>query len=129
MPKVEETLSNIAKGAVFSKLDANSGFHQVPLSEESAKLTTFITPFGRYMFKRLPYGISSAPEFFQKKMDQELAGLEGVVRHMDNILVFGRNQAEHDQRLSSVLDRISRCGLTLNPDKCKFSQKRIEYLG
>ena len=47
---------------------------------------------------------------------------------MDDILVVGRNQAEHDQRLTSVLDRISKCGLTLNPDKCKFSEKRIEYL-
>ena len=121
MPKVEETLGNIAKGAVYSKLDANSGFHQVPLSKESAKLTTFITPFGRYIFRRLPYGISSAPEFFQKQMDQELVGLEGVVCHMDDILVIGRNQAEHDQRLASVLDRIAKSGLTLNPDKCKFS--------
>ena len=129
MPKVEETLGNIAKGAVYSKLDANSGFHQVPLSEESAKLTTFITPFGRYMFRRLPYGISSAPEFFQKRMDQELAGLEWVVSHMDDILVVSRNQAEHDQRLASVPDRIAKSGLTLNPDKCKFSHKRIEYLG
>ena len=129
MPKVEDTLGNIAKGAVYSKLYANSGFHQVPLSEESAKLTTFITPFGRYMFRRLPYGISSAPEFFQKRMGEELAGLEGVVCHMDDILVVGRNQAEHDQRLASVLDRIAKSGLTLNPDNCKFFQKRIEYLG
>ena len=129
MPKVEETLGNITKSAVYSKLDANSGLHLVPLSEESAKLTTFITQFGRYMFRCLPYGISSAPEFFQKRMDQELAGLEGVVCHMDDILVVGRNQAEHDQRLASVLDRIAKSGLTLNPDNCKFFQKRIEYLG
>ena len=129
MPKVEETLGNIAKGAVYSKLDANSGFHQVPLSEESAKLTTFITPFRRYMFRPLPYGISSAPEFFQKRMDQELDGLEGVVCHMDDILVVGRNQAKHNQRLASVLDRIAKSGLNLTQDKCKFSQKRIKHLG
>ena len=129
MPKVEETLGSIAKGSIYSKLDANSGFHQVSLNKESMKLTTFITPFGRYMFKRMPYGISSAPEYFQKRMDQELAGLEGVVCHMDDILVVGQNQKEHDERLASTLDRIAESGLTLNPDKCKFSQSKIEYLG
>ena len=89
MKKVEETLGSISSGTVFSKLDANSGFHQVVLMDESAKLTTFITPFGRFMFRRLPYGISSAPEYFQKRMDKELTGLQGVLCHMDDILVIG----------------------------------------
>ena len=62
-------------------------------------------------------------------MDWELTGLEGVVCHMDNILVVGRNQAENNLRLASVLDHTAKSGLTLNPDKCKFSRKRIEYLG
>ena len=89
MKKVEETLGSISSGTVFSKLDANSGFHQVVLTDESAKLTTFITLFGRFMFRRLPYGISSAPEYFQKRMDKELTGLQGVLCHMDDILVIG----------------------------------------
>ena len=66
MPTVEETLGSLTEGSVFSKLDANSGFHQIVLSPESAKLTTFIMPFGRYMFKRLPFGISSAPEYSRR---------------------------------------------------------------
>ena len=70
MPTVKETLGSLTEGSVFSKLDGNSGFHQIVLNPESAKLTTFITPFGRYMFKRLPFGISSAPEYFQKRMDK-----------------------------------------------------------
>ena len=70
MKKVEETLRSISFGTMFSKLDANSSFHQVVLADKSAKLTTFITPFGRFMFRRLPYGISSAPEYFQKRMDK-----------------------------------------------------------
>ena len=75
---------------IYTKLDANSGFHQVVLSEDSARLTTFITPFGRYMFRRLPFGISSPPEYFQKRMmDSELSGLAGVVCHLDDILVIG----------------------------------------
>ena len=55
MPTVEETLKSLAEGSVFSKLDANSGFHQIVLNPESAKLTAFITPLGRYIFKHLPF--------------------------------------------------------------------------
>ena len=121
MKKVEETLGSISSGTVFSKLDANSGFHQMVLTDESAKLTTFITPFGRFMFRRLPYGISSAPEYFQKRMDKELTGLQGVLCHMDDILVIGRNKEEHDGRLVKVLQRLK--------DRCLFSTSRLQYLG
>ena len=61
LPSVEHTLGMLAGATVFSKLDANMGFWQVPLTKESAKYTTFITPFGRYYFNRLPFGIASAP--------------------------------------------------------------------
>ena len=129
MPAVEETLGSLTEGSVFSKLDANLGFHQIVLNPESAKLTTFITPFSRYMFKRLPFGISSAPEHFQKSMDKELSGLEGVKCHMDDIPVTGKDQAEHDQHLKQVLDRLVERQLTLNLKKCLFSQSRLQYLG
>ena len=129
MPTVKETLRSLTERSVFSKLDANSGSHQIVLSPESAKLTTFITPFGLYMFKHLPYGISSAPEYFQKRMDKELSGIEGVKCRMDDILVIWRDQAEHDQRLKLVLDRLVDRTLALNLEKCLFSQNRLQYLG
>ena len=81
------------------------------------------------MFRCLPYGISSAPEVFLKQMDRELGHLEGVTCHVDDILIKGRNQAEHDQRLHNTLTRTSESVLTINPDKCMFSQTRLEYLG
>ena len=129
MPTVEETLGSLTEGSVFSKLDANSGFYQIVLNPESAKLTTFVAPFGRYMFKRLPFGISSAPEYFQRRMDKELSGLEGVKCRIDDIPVMGRDQAEHDQRLKQVLDRLVERKLTLNLEKCLFSQSRLQCLG
>ena len=128
MPTVEETLGSLTEGSVFSRLDANSGFHHIVLNPESAKLTTFITPFGRYMFKRLPFGISSAPKYFQKRMDKELSGIEGVKCRIDDILVTGRDQAKHDQRLKQVLDRLVERKLALNLAKCLFSQSRLQYL-
>ena len=129
MPSVEETLSKISEGKVFSKLDAKSGFHQIELDETSSELTTFVTPFGRYKYKRLPYGICSAPEYFQKKMDTILHGLQGVVCHMDDILVFGSDKAEHDVRLQNVLEKLNEANLTLNNDKFVFARSQLDYLG
>ena len=95
LPSVEETLAQLGNAKVFSKLDANSGFWQVKLDQSSSLLTTFITPFGRYCFDCLPFGITSAPEYFQKTMTTILEGVEGVVCLMDDILIYGRDPEEH----------------------------------
>ena len=87
------------------KLDANSGFWQIALAAESQHLTTFITPFGRYCFTCLPLGITFAPEFFQREMSKLLSGLEGVVCQIDDIMVHGKDQQEHDEQLGAVLER------------------------
>ena len=129
LPAVEQTLAQLAGARVFSKLDANSGFWQIPLSCESASLTTFITPFSRYCFHRLQFGITSAPEHFQRRMSDLLSGLDGVVCMMDDVLVHGHTEEEHDERLDKVLRRLEQAGLTLNQEKCKFSQSRVKFLG
>jgi len=106
LPAVDQTLAQLAGAKVFTKLDANSGFWQIPLSPKSALLTTFVTPFGHYCFHRLPFGITSAPEHFQHRMSEILSGLDGVVCMMDDILVHGKTQEEHDERLRKVLQRL-----------------------
>ena len=129
LPTVDETLAQLTGATVFSKLDANSGFWQIPLADSSRLLTTFITPFGRYCFNKLPFGISSAPELFQKRMGQILEGLDGVLCQMDDVLVFGSNQQEHDFRLHAVLKAIKAAGVTLNSEKCSFSVDKLKFLG
>ena len=115
LPSVDETLAQITGAKVFSKLDANSGFWQVPLAEESHLLTTCITPFGRYCFK-LPFGISSAPEHFQKQMSRILEGLDGFVCQTDDVLVYGSSEEEHEGNLELVLQRVQSAGVTLNKE-------------
>ncbi|GBN63680.1 Transposon Ty3-I Gag-Pol polyprotein [Araneus ventricosus] len=89
LPKAEYSLNLLTGAKIFSKLDANSGFWQIPLDKKSSYLTTFITPFGRFRFQRLPFGISSAPEHFQRRMSQMLEGIPGTIFHMDDILIWG----------------------------------------
>ena len=129
LPKMDETLACLAGATIFSKLDANCRFWQIPLSEESHSLTTFITPFGRYAFNKLPFGICSAPEHFQRRMNQILSGHEGTLCHIDDVLIFGKTQQEHDARLCSALVQIQSAGLTLNAEKCEFSKSEIMFLG
>ena len=81
------------------------------------------------MLKHLTFAIPSAPEHFKMRMDKELSGIDGVKCLMDDILVMGKDQAEHDLRLKHVLDRLVERRLTLNLEKCLFSQSRLQYLG
>jgi hypothetical protein len=129
LPRVDDLLAQLSGAKLFSKLDANSGFWQVPLAEQSRHLTTFITPFGRYCFNTMPFGISSAPEHFQRRMNEILEGLPGVVCLVDDILVHGSNEEEHKSRLFAVLDRIRKAGVTLNTGKCVFAQTSTRFLG
>ena len=129
LPSVDHILAQLSGATMFSKLDANSGFWQIGPSPESAKLTTFITPFGRFCFNRLPFGISSAPEHFQTRISQVLEGTDGALCQMDYILVFGKTTEEHDKHLEATLHKLQEANLTLNEEKCEFSKPSVEYLG
>ncbi|XP_075556585.1 uncharacterized protein LOC142588643 [Dermacentor variabilis] len=129
LPTVEQVLGLLGDATVFTKLDATASFHQVKLSEDSQELTTLITPYGRYCFFRLPFGITSAPEYFQKQMARILEGEYGVANMIDDIVVFGRTRQEHDARLSQVLSRLAKAGITLNQDKCRFGVPEVSFLG
>ena len=129
LPTVDETLAHLSGASVFSKLDANSGFWQIPLADSTKHLTTFITPYGRYCFNKLPFGISSAPEYFQRCMMEILAGQEGVLCHIDDVIIFGKDKQEHDNRLHAALRKIQAAGVTLNSDKCEFHKSQLRFLG
>ena len=129
LPKIDDLLAQLSGATVFSKLDANSGFWQISLEKESRSLTTFITPMGRYCFNKLPFGITSALEHFQKQMSKVLAGLEGALCLIDYILVYAKTQEEHDICLKAVLKRIHKSGVTPNPEKSEFSKSSLTFLG
>ena len=114
--------SNIGGSQVFSVLDAESEFHQVPLDIESRHYKTFTTHRGLYRLKRLPFGVACAPEIFQRVVDDMLQGLDGVIVYIDEILVFGRDQQEHDIRMQRVLQRLKDANLKLNCASVKFEK-------
>ena len=128
IPTIDDILPKLSGAEVFSSLDASSGYWQIPLDDESSKLTTFITPAGRFCFKRLPFGITSASEIFQREMTRILEDLEGTAVYQDDIIVYS-SRDDHDVRLQCVLDRLDSVGLKLNRAKCKFRQESLAFLG
>ncbi|GFR73469.1 Pol polyprotein [Elysia marginata] len=129
IPTIDDIIHKVKDSKVFSKLDAASGYHQIPLDEASAKLTTFITPYGRFYFKRLPFGISSGPEIFQRLMIEILKDKEGVVCYFDDILIHTADEESHRQLLMIVKDKLQEAGLKLNEQKCTYLKKEIKFLG
>ena len=115
--------------SAFTILDARSGYWNVKLDDESKLVATFNMPYGRYCFRSLPFGLVSAQDVFQKKVDQTLEGLPGVAAITDDIVVFGKTEAEHDKHMDNVMRRTQEVGLCLNPDKCVVKSRRIKFFG
>ena len=116
---IEEAAAQMPNSTVFSVLDAKCSFWQISLDHKSSMLTTFSSLFGRFRFLRMPYGINSASEVFQRAMQHILAGYLCAVI-VDDIIIDGKDEHEHDQNLRKVLDRARKVNLKFNPSKCKF---------
>ena len=129
MKTVEEVAAELSDAKVFSVLDATSGFWHIKLDEASTQLLTFNTPFGRYQYLRMPFGIDSAPEVFQKKMTQAFEDLSGVKTIADDILIWGKDEDKHNFRLEQVLKRSRKVGLKLNRSKMKIMTTEVPYIG
>ena len=135
MPTLDDVLSELNGAKVFSLCDAKDGFLQIKLSEKSSDLTTFWTPFGKYKWLRMPFGLSSSPEEFQRRLSDALSGLEGVTVVADDILIYGKGNShaeavqDHNQKLEKLLTRARRVNLKLNKEKCKFLLDELPYIG
>jgi len=129
LPTIEEITVPMPGAQYFSTMDATSGYWQIPLDKESAKLTTFNTPSGRFRFTRKPFGIRSAQEVFHKRVHEIFEDIPGVETDIDDILVWGRTLQEHDERLKATLQRARECNLKFKLEKCHFRCTSVSYIG
>ena len=111
---------------MFSTVDAKNGFWHIELDDDSSRLTTFNLPFGQFRWLRLPFGLCTAPEEFQRRLNNALEGLKGVRTIHDDILVFGEGSTEDealvdpDQNLRSLMQRCREQNVKLNKAKVKL---------
>ena len=129
LPNIADFGSQLHGSTVFSKLDLQKGYYQVPMSPEDAKKTAIITPFGLWEFIKMPFGLRNAGQTFQRMMDMILAGLPYAIVYVDDILVFSPNLQNHVEHLRTVLDICRLHGLTICLPKCEFGVSQLEFLG
>ena len=113
--------TKLAGATVFSKLDARHGYWSVSLDEESSMKTTFNSPFGRYRFLRLPFGLNLSQDVFQERMDLIPEQCPGTISIADDVGVFGRTEEEHNANLHQLMQAAQKHGLVFNGDKCKIN--------
>ena len=130
MPRVQDLLDRISQARWLSKLDLNKGFYQIPLVPESVPKTAFCSPWGKFAFTRMPFGLMNAPTSFQRAMDEALTGQENSsATYIDDIVVFSETWEDHLRHVRAVLEALKRTGMTANPDKCTWGAQTLTYLG
>ena len=129
IPLPEDLMRKLGRGYCFSKIDLANAYNQICLSPDSQKKLALSTHKGVLLQKRLPFGIKSAPGYFQEIMEQLTQNLRGVAVYFDDILVSGDNAKDHLMNLRALFKRLEEKGLRCNREKCVFAQVSIDYLG
>jgi hypothetical protein len=128
-PSLDQVFASLRGAKYFSKLDLTWGFWNLQLDEASSRLCTFCTPWGVFRYRRLPFGVSPAPEVFHRVLADVLRDIPGVLHYVDDVLVYGATKEEHDERLRLVLFRLREAGFALSETKCHFSKSSVVFLG
>ncbi|CAA9995923.1 unnamed protein product, partial [Nesidiocoris tenuis] len=132
---IESVLSELNGARYFSVVDTKDGFWNIKLDEKSSKLTTFWTPFGRYRFLRLPFGLNVSTDIYQCRVHEVFAGIKDTIVIQDDILVIGRGKnneeasRNHDRVLEELLERAKQANLKFNKEKVKLKQRSVRYMG
>ena len=129
-PTPLEVVSNLPKNAkFFTTVDAVKGYHQIPLDPDSQALTTFITPFKRYMFKRAPFGISSISEHYNRRMYEIIAELKNTRHVVDDVIIADSDLDEHIKNVRAFLQKCRENGVALNAAKFRFARPEVTFAG
>jgi hypothetical protein len=131
LPRMDECIDSLGDAKIFTTLDCNSGYLQIPVRPEDREKTLFTSHEGLYWFLQMPFGLRNAPATFQRFVDITLSGLtwKSCLVNLDDIIVFSKTPTEHMAHLDAVLHRLYRAGLKLNLKKCHFFKDTVYYLG
>jgi len=129
IPNAEDIASRLSGKKVFSIVDEKDGFWQVRLDNESSYLCTFNNPFGRYRFKRMPFGISSAPEVFHEKNEDIFGDINGVEVIFDDIIIAASDDHEHDEIMRKLLQKAREANVKFNSAKLQYKVSEVKYMG
>ena len=129
LPKIDEMYAKLKGAKVFSTIDLRSSYYHITLGKSSRAKTVFVTPFGKYEFLMIPFGLAQAPAYFQLLMNKVLKGLKFAMTYLDDIIIFSENELQHLEHLEIVFSCLQEAGLKMKCSKCDFFKSKILYLG
>ena len=129
LPKIDEIYAHLKDSKIYSTFDMRSGYYHMVLSEKSRPKSAFVSAYGKWEFKRCPFGLAQAPAYFQKLVNEVLSGLTFAFGYLDDILIFSPDMETHLKHLRILFERLRSADLKLKEVKCNSLKKHIQYLG
>ena len=131
LPRIEDLFDQLHGAAVFSKIDLRTGYHQLRIKKEDVQKTAFRSRYGHYEFTVMPFGLTNAPAAFMDLMNRVFRPYidKFVVVFIDDILIYSKNEKEHEEHLRIVLETLREQQLYAKLKKCDFWMKNILFLG
>ena len=129
IPVVEDIVPELGGSDLFSKLDMKDGYWHVKLTEQSSFLTTFSTPFGKYRYGRLPFGLCVSQDVFQYKVDETYGPCDGTIGISDDVTIHGKGEKNHDERLHNAMEHTRKANVCLNFKKLEIKKPAVKFFG
>lgn len=129
LPRISDILDDIGNAKYLTKIDLLKGYYQVPLTNKAKEISSFITPFGLYSYRVMPFGLCNAPATFQRMMSEVIRDLDNTYVYMDDLVVATNTRSEHLDALKKLFQRLSTAQLTINLAKSSFGLGKVTYLG
>ena len=130
LPNIDQLYAKLRGAKVYTTLDLRSGYYHIELGKGSHAKTAFVTPFGKYEFNMVPFGLAQAPTYFQVLISKVLKGLHSfAMAYLDDIIIFSKDEEEHLEHLRIIFQHLKEAGLKLKRSKCDFIKRHIQYLG
>ena len=127
MPRVEDIFSKLNRATHFTMLDLCAGYHHIPLDKPSILKMAFNSPFRKYEYFKVPFGLAQAPDYFQELMTAILKGFNFMIAYLDDIIIFSKTPQEHLSHNRKVFEKLRSAKLSMKMSKCNFFSKEIQY--
>ena len=129
MPKAEDIFSKLNRATYFTALDLRAGYHHIPLDKPSLSKTAFNSPFGKFEYVKVPFGLAQAPAYFWELITGILKDFPFTIAYLDHIIIFSKTPQEHLSHISMVFKKLKSANLSIKKSRCSFFCKEIQYLG
>ena len=130
LPKIDEMYANLHGAKIFSTLELRSGYYHITLDNASKAKTAFVTPFGKYEFNVVPFGLAQAPAYFQQLILIVLQDCSDfTMAYLDDIIILSQNKEDYLKHINIIFKKLKKAYLKLKESKCDFFIKEIHYLG